>query len=267
MIIFFNIIIIILFLFSLQVISSSLLAVATLVDIMLGMKFQSGDSETVTTEEKLASKARTATVSSAEKMFCVHNFFLEFFKSKSPVIRSATYSVLTSFIKHVPHVFSEGNMKTVSAAILGVFQEKDKSCHSSMWDMVLLFLRKFPDCWYNNNIQKVVLSRFWNFLRHGCYGSQQMSYPALVLFLESVPPTAVGGEQFVLNFFQNLWAGRNPQQSTTADTLAFFKAFKECFLWGLQNASRCEFMQKLWVVSLQPVSGSSNCFSRKCFAF
>lgn len=221
-----------------RVISSSLLSLATLVDILLGMKFQSNDFETINGEQKLASKARAATISSAEKMFSVHNFFLEFFKSKVPITRSAAYSVQTSFINHIPHVYSENNKKAISAAILGIFHEKDASCHSSMWDMVLLFSRKFPDCWSCNNTQKVVLSQFWNFLRHGCYGSQQISYPALVVFLESVPPMAVGGEQFILHFFQNLWAGRNPLHSSAADNLAFFKALKECFLWGLHNASR-----------------------------
>lgn len=224
-------------------ISSSLLAVATLVDILLGMKVKSNDSEAVNTEQKLATKARMATVSSAEKIFSVHNFFLEFLKSKSPVIRSSTYSILTTFTKHIPHAFSEENMKAVSVAILGVFQEKDASCHSFMWDMVLLFSRKFPDSWSHTNIQKTVLSRFWNFLRHGCYGSQQISYPALVVFLESVPPALVGGEQFILNFFQNMWAGRNPLQSSAADSLVFFKAFRECFLWGFHNASRCESIE------------------------
>lgn len=229
------------FCFLLQVVSSSLLAVATLVDIMMGMKFRNNDSEAGNTEQKLASKARMATISSAEEMFSAHNFFLEFFKSKSPLIRSAAYSVQTSFIKHIPHVYSENNVKTVSAAILGVFHEKEPSCHSSMWDMVLLFSRKFPDCWSYNSIQKVALNRLWSFLRHSCYGSQQISYPALVVFLESVPSTAVGGEQFILNFLQNMWSGRNPLLHSAADSLAFFKALKECFLWGLHNALRCKF--------------------------
>ncbi|ONK62651.1 uncharacterized protein A4U43_C07F6420 [Asparagus officinalis] len=220
-----------------RVISSSLLAVATLVDILLRMKSQSNDSEAAATEQKLASKATEVTLSSAEKILAAHNSFLEFLKCKSPVIRSATYSALTSFIKHIPQAFGD-NMKAVSAAVLGVFQEKDASCHSSMWDMILLFSRKFPDCWASNNVQKVVLNRFWNFLRHGCYGSNQISYPALVVFLESIPPTAVGGEKFILDFFQNLWAGRNPLHSSDADRASFFRAFEECFLWAVQNASR-----------------------------
>lgn len=220
-----------------RVISSSLLAVATLIDVVLGM-LTTHDSENVTTEQKPASKARMTIISSAENMFTSHKYFLEFLKSKNPSVRSATYSVLTSFIKHAPHACNEGNIKILSAAILGAFQEKDASCHSSMWDLILLFSRKFPDGWSNCNVQKVFLNRFWHFLKNGCYGSQQISYPALVLFLESIPSKAVGGEQFILNFFQNLWSGRNSQHSSAADSTAFFKAYKECFLWAIYNVSR-----------------------------
>ncbi|GFZ19943.1 HEAT/U-box domain-containing protein [Actinidia rufa] len=101
----------------------------------------------------------------------------------------------------------EGNMKTLAMAILGSFQEKDPTCHSSM---------------------------------NGCFGSQQVSYPALVIFLDAIPPKSITGEKFFLEFFQNFLAGGNPSHSLNADPdgLAFFQAFRECFLWGLQNASR-----------------------------
>lgn len=234
------------YLFS-QVISSSLLAVATVVDILLGVKLESHDDENVNLEQKLVSKARRATISSAENMFSVHKYFLEFLKSKNSAIRSSSYSVLTSFIKHIPHAFNEGNMKMLSPVILGAFQEKDVSCHSSMWDMILLFSRKFPGSWSHCNVQKVVLNRVWLFLRNGCYGSQTISYPAMILFLESIPPEAVVWEQFIFDFFHNLWAGRNQLHSSAPDTLALFNAVKECFLWELYNAPRCNSIWILWV--------------------
>lgn len=168
------------------------------------------------------------------------DFFLDFLKSPSPAIRSATYSVLCSFIKNVPQAFNEGNMKTLAAALLGGFQEKDPACHSSMWDAILLFSNKFPESWTSVNVQKAVLNRFWDFLRNRCFGSQQVSYPSLILFLQTVPSKAVVAETFFLEFFKNLWAGRNPSHSLDADRVAFFRAFQECFLWALHNASRWE---------------------------
>ncbi|RZC63169.1 hypothetical protein C5167_024930 [Papaver somniferum] len=219
-----------------RVISSSLLALATLLDILL-VKQQSG-LENVKAEPKNASKARATAVSSAEKIFSAHKYLTEFLKSKSPVIRSATYSALGSFIKHIPEVINEGNMKIISAAILGSFQEKDPACHSSMWETVLLFSKKYPESWAPANIQKTVLNRFWQFLRNGCYGTQQISYPMLVPFINTVPPKSLKGNEFFLDFFQNLWAGRNTSYSSSADRLAFFKAFRECFIWAIENASR-----------------------------
>ncbi|XP_072959491.1 E3 ubiquitin-protein ligase listerin [Typha angustifolia] len=220
-----------------RVISSSLLAVTTLIDILLGVKLQHHDNEILGTEQKALSKFRMTTISCAENMFSIHKCFIDFLKSKNPTVRSATYSVLTSYIKHIPHTFNEGNMKVISSAILGSFQEKDASCHSSMWDMILHFSRTFPDSWSHCSIQKV-LNRFWLFLRNGCYGSQQISYPVLTQFLESIPLKAVVWEQFIFEFLHNLWAGRNPFHSSAAVSMAFFNAFKQCFLWALHNISR-----------------------------
>ncbi|CAL4904332.1 unnamed protein product [Urochloa decumbens] len=221
-----------------RVISSSLLAMATLIDILLGVKLQNCDVDSTSAENKSLSKVRSTTLSSAEAAFCMHKCFLDVLKSKSAVVRSATYSLLTSYIKHVPHVFDEETVKKLSPTILGAFHEKDASCHSSMWDTILVFSRKFPEAWSYCNIHKVVLSRFWNFLQNGCYGSKQVSYPLLVQFLDSIPPKAVMGQQFVFDFLHNLWAGRNQRQLSAADSLAFCVAFKQSFLWLLENVSR-----------------------------
>lgn len=222
----------------LQVISSSLLALATLLDVLVCLQQERTSSENITGQPKHALKARETAISFAEKLFTTHKYFVDFLRSPIAAIRSATYSVLSSFIKNIPHAFNEGNMKTLAAAIFGAFQEKDPACHSSMWDAVLLFSKRFPDSWTSINVQKVVLNRFWNFLRNGCFGSQQISYPALVPFLDTVPSKAVAGETFLIEFFQNLWAGRNSSHSLNADRQAFLGAFGDCFLWGLHNASR-----------------------------
>lgn len=221
-----------------QVISSSLLSLATLLDVLVGLQPQRSGFENIQSGPRNASKARASALAYAEKLFSTQKFFLEFLKSQSPIIRSAAYSLLRSMIKNIPDAVDEGNVRTLAAAILGAFQEKDPTCHSSMWDLVLLFMKQFPDGWMLLNVQKVVLNRFWNFLKKGCYGSQQVSYPALVLFLDAVPPKAVSGEKFFLDFFQNLWEGRSLSHSLNADREAFFLGTKQCILWALRNASR-----------------------------
>lgn len=229
-----------------QVISSSLLALATLLDVLVPVQSERPGFENGASESKHASKARMTAISFAENLFSDHKYFLDFMKSQSPTIRSATYSVLKSFIKNIPHTFDEGTLKTLAASVLGAFQEKDPTCHSSMWDAILLFSKRFPESWNLLNVQKIVLNRFWHFLRNGCFGSQQVSYPALILFLGTVPSRTVADDKFLLDFFHNLWDGRTLSRSSNADNLAFFRAYRECFLWGLRNASRCEFIQLLF---------------------
>lgn len=217
-------------------ISSSLLALAALFDVLISLQQERSGLENDSAETKHASKAREAAVSFAEKLLTDHKYFLDFLKSTSPAIRSATYSVLKSIIRNMPQDFINGNLKTFAGVILGAFNEKEPTCHPSMWDAVILFSKRFPDGWSCLNIQKIVLNPFWNFLKKGCFGSQQISYPALVVFLDTLPLKFIGGDKFFFEFFKNLWAGRTSSQS--ADRLAFFQAFKECFVWSLHNASR-----------------------------
>lgn len=221
-----------------RVISSSLLAMATLIDILLGVKLQSDGGDSVNTTSKSHSKVRSATLSSAEAALSMHKYFIDFLRSKSAVIRSATYTLLTSYVKYVPHVFNEEAMKILSSTLLGAFNEKDPLCHSAMWDAVLVFSTRFPEAWSYCNVHKVVLNRFWQFLQNGCYGSKQASYPLIVQFLDSIPPKEVGAEQFAFEFLKNLWAGRNQRQLSAADSLAFFTTFKQSFLWLLKNVPR-----------------------------
>lgn len=220
--------------------SSSLLALAALFDVFFSRNYERPGSEYVTGESKYGVKARSIALSSAEKLFSNHNYFLDFLKSQSPVIRSAANSVIRSCVKNIPQTLSEGDMKVLAGTILGSFQEKNPACHSSMWETLLLFTKSFPNSWTSVNVQKTVLNRLWNFLRNGCFGSQQVSYPALVLFLEIVPANAINGDKFLIDFFRSLWEGRNLSYSSHADGLAFFLAVEECFIWCLRNASRYE---------------------------
>ncbi|VVB16450.1 unnamed protein product [Arabis nemorensis] len=220
-----------------QMISSSLVALATLLDILLHEPDKAG-SANVNAESKLALKARRVATSSAEKLFSFHKCFLNFLKSESPSIRSATYSLLSSFIKNVPEVFGEGDVRCLAPALLGVFRENNPACHSAMWEAVLLFSRKFPQSWAHLNVHKSVLNHLWQFLKNGCFGSPRVSYPALILFLEVMPKQSVEADKFFVNFFKNLLAGRSMCDSSSTDQLSLLRATTECFLWGLRNASR-----------------------------
>ncbi|CAN1266381.1 E3 ubiquitin-protein ligase listerin [Linum perenne] len=255
-----------------QAIASTLLALATLIDVLFSLQSETAGLENVAAEPRNASKARATATSFAEKLFSGHKYFLDFLKSQNSAVRTAAYSTLKSFIKSVPHVFNDQNMRTVAVAVFGAFQEKDPACYSSIWDTVLLFSKRFPDSWTMINVQKNFLARFWNFLRHQCFGSQQVSYPSLILFLESVPSNVAAGERFFLDFFQNLWDGRNPLRSAVADRSAFFKAFRECFLFALQNAPSAILGgssndDQIFFVSKNIIISIVKMFSKRLFSF
>ncbi|XP_022848919.1 E3 ubiquitin-protein ligase listerin-like [Olea europaea var. sylvestris] len=232
-----------------QVVSSSLLALATLLDVFASGQFGRSDSDNMIGESKHDVKARamTVAVSSSENLFSTHKYFLDFLKSQSPAIRSAAYSVLRSYIKNIPDVVNKGDMRSLAATILGAFQEMNPACHSSMWQTLLIFSKRYPDVWITLNVQRIILSRLWDFLKNGCFGSQQVSHPALVLFLDTVPLKEIVGEKFILQIFQNLWAGRKLSYFSNTDQLAFFMGLEECFLWALRNASRyCDGVEAIY---------------------
>ncbi|KAI7738214.1 hypothetical protein M8C21_032883 [Ambrosia artemisiifolia] len=218
-----------------QVISSSLLALATLLDILTSEKH---GLENTNSEQKRAPKARSAAISHAEKLLSAHKCFLDFLRSHSSAIRSAAYSLVRSCVKNIPHALNEAHIKTLAPVILGAFQEKEPTCHSFMWEALLLFSRRFPESWTTLNVHKTLLNPFWNFLRNGCFGSQQVSYPSLVIFLDCIPPKAITTDKFFLEFFRSFWAGKIHSQSSNTDQLAFFLSYRECFLWTLHNAQR-----------------------------
>ncbi|KAL6501147.1 hypothetical protein OROHE_025077 [Orobanche hederae] len=224
-----------------EVISSSLLALSAVLDVFFSWHFERSPSESTTGESEVAMKARTIAVSAAENLFSTHRYFQDFLKSQRQAIRSAAYTLVRSCIKNIPHAIGEADVKVLAGTILGSFQENNPACHSSMWDALLLFTKSYPDSWTSVNVQKTILSRLWNFLRNGCYGSQQVSYPALILFLEAAPSKAITGNNFFLELFRSLWEGRYRSYSSNADWHSFFLALEECFIWALKNASRyCE---------------------------
>lgn len=224
-----------------QVISSSLLALATLLDVLIGVQSEKPAAEDSNIQSTKGSKAQVMAISSAKTLFVSHHYFLDFLKSESPAVRSATYAVLRSFIKNIGDVFSEEDVKGLATAILGAFQEKDPSCHTALWETFLLFSRRFSGSWSYINFQKTFSNRFWQFLKNGCFGSQQVSYPALVLLLDVLPAEVIGGQKYFVDFFQHLWLGRNASHPTNADRLAFLAALKECFRWVLHNCGRYVF--------------------------
>ncbi|CAM6128753.1 unnamed protein product [Calypogeia fissa] len=237
-----------------RVVSCSLLASAALIDVLVGSisgrTGQGNAANSVDLEEISNRKARIG--EDVRKLCGNHRFLQQFLKSKASRVRSATYQALRSYIQHLPEVFREEDMDIVVPSILGAFAEKDPACHQHMWDMVLLFTKAFPQSWGTTAVKKAVFPQLWSFLRHGCYGSAQTSYPYVVLLISLMPPRAVIPSQtFLLNLFSNLWQGQTAPQFGLADFTALLKAVQECLIWSVLNAKRFSDAEGYEAVELQ----------------
>ncbi|KAK6927168.1 hypothetical protein RJ641_008887 [Dillenia turbinata] len=139
-----------------QVISLTLLALASLLDFLVSMPKERPDVENVTTESKHASKARLTAISFTKMMFLT--------QSQSPAIRSATYSFLSSFIKNIPRAVNDGNLKTLSATIIESMGWKEPTL--ALDSDRAAFFQDFEECFlwvvHNASSSNVLVKLLWN---------------------------------------------------------------------------------------------------------
>lgn len=136
-------------------------------------------------------------------------------------------------------VFTDNeNLDSSVKLVLGALGEKATSCHQPMWDMILRFSKKIPQAWECNSVRKAVLPKLWDFLKQGCFGSQQISYPCIFPLLALIPPQSISPQSFFLELFKSLWQGLYVPTLSTADRLSLFKTFQECFVGIVKNVQR-----------------------------
>lgn len=62
--------------------------------------------------------------------------------------------------------------------------------------------------WAHVNLQKAVLPRVWALLRHGCYGSAEGSFQAVLPLVTLLPPEALGPSPgFFTSLHTSVWLG------------------------------------------------------------
>ncbi|BBN16555.1 E3 ubiquitin-protein ligase listerin [Marchantia polymorpha subsp. ruderalis] len=222
-----------------RVVSCSLLAMAAIIDVLVGsLKTGPGRLDSPV-DVDVAAKTRVLVTEAATKLCWNHKYIRDYLKSKSSRIRSAAYQALRAYIQHIPEVFKDSDMESVVPSILGTFSEKDTGCHQPMWDMILLFARNFPQAWGVSSVKKVVFPRLFGYLRHSCYGSELLSYPSLLPFLSLIPPEhVIPSQAFILEFLSSFWRGRPGPQLGSTYWSAHLKALQECLIWAVKNAKR-----------------------------
>lgn len=180
-------------------------------------------------------------------------------QSKSPLVRRSAYKLIASICHTAPEMISsdEETLALFTPLVFGCFSEKESGNHSPMWDMILSFMSncthagsksEFPSCpsssWSDHvNFNKAVLPKLWSLLRHGCYGSAEDSYPAVLPFINLlVQNGSASSSLFGYNGFESLlsavWDGVTSLTGGSAAQEAAATCFIECFLYAVLKSEQ-----------------------------
>ncbi len=150
--------------------------------------------------------------------------------SKVAAVRRAGYDAVTAAARAAPALLDAAALAAPVASAVG---ERDAASHAAMWGALLSFFRAAPDAWARVNLQKAFFPRLWALLRHGCHGSAQASFPALLPLLALLPAEALGAPLFEATL-RAVWEGL-ASLPAGADRDAAVAALQECILFALQR--------------------------------
>ncbi|CAI5530699.1 unnamed protein product [Closterium sp. Naga37s-1] len=131
-------------------------------------------------------------------------------------------------------------VEKVGPVVAAAMGEKVSACHGAMWELVLVASRTCPSLWANPSFLKSALPKLWGFLRAGCLGSAEQSYPCLLLLLSVFFRARLHQSQGVLvPFFSSLWQGRLVHMARP-DWLALLTCVRECLVLSVVQLRREE---------------------------
>ncbi|GJN07050.1 hypothetical protein PR202_ga24840 [Eleusine coracana subsp. coracana] len=210
-----------------RVISSSMLAMATLIDILLGVKLQNCDVDNTNTDSRNLSKVRSTTLSSAETAFCMHKYFLGFLKSESAVVRFWTpYHQKQAWDNNLSFEFLHNlwagrNQRQVSAADSSAFCIAIKQCFLWLLKNVsrYSFLNQYSGGDSSNDIHtKLIID-----ILVGSFGDTPSLVNLLLVLVEIFGPTPL----LLKNYQKN---------SENSDMKSYLEMFSDDFLpWCLNG--------------------------------
>jgi hypothetical protein len=126
---------------------------------------------------------------------------------------------------------------------MGLLGEKESSTHIQMWDLVLNYMKVFPQSWEHIDYNQLVFPKLWALLSSGAYGSVEQTYPFMLPFLSLIPKTTKiyadekSFKDFLDNFFNNMWKGfvksENIKKNNEGVALS---AYMECLVFAVVRA-------------------------------
>lgn len=123
--------------------------------------------------------------------------------SSRPNFRRAACALYTSLLKNLTW-YVRDNLSSLAPPLLNVLDDRERSNHHIMWEMLLLFVRTLPEAWLfaksctprpktsskqdtgNVNEPLSFWSKFWCLLDHDGYGSPQLLYHYLLPLVSTI---------------------------------------------------------------------------------
>lgn len=174
--------------------------------------------------------------------------FWKFSKFKSPPIRSAWFTLLSSLCQNCVFLL-ENEKKQVANSIIGGIDDYDSAVLSIVWEAALHSFTHIKDFWLHVNIEKFFLPKFCNILQHGGQGNAYCIYPNILLLLNSIPPDVIKDKhQFFEKIFSSFQAGMKLQLvvQSPSESDAVASSFVECIQYliktNIEDKEFCQFL-------------------------
>ncbi|GMH42468.1 hypothetical protein BSKO_10387 [Bryopsis sp. KO-2023] len=184
------------------------------------------------------SKAGDAIRSEIAGMISTRSFFKKHFASHSPVVRQSAHALVESACNHASTELSN-HVPGIAGNVIGAVGEKEPSCQSTVWSMVLTFVKTFPESWKSAHLRKAVIPRLCSVLRHSgdAVGLSEAVSMAVLPFLNQIPRELWESKpDMLVKVMESAWMGAKGQKQPEAQTTGV-DLLKECMLWGLLSGS------------------------------
>ncbi|KAI9357978.1 hypothetical protein DFJ73DRAFT_175809 [Zopfochytrium polystomum] len=117
------------------------------------------------------------------------------------------------------------------------FQDKDAAIQPEVWNAVLLFTKKFPDCWSAEPSK--LIKNVLRYVKSGAHGAVRTAFPALLPLLSVLPLEDLlkSDPDFLRNFLESIWESLASDVVDRAAATVIVSTFAECFIFALPRMS------------------------------
>ena len=154
--------------------------------------------------------------------------FLNFYKHKTPHIRSAWFETISSLLQYGSFLIDEKLEKQLTSNIFNSIDETEPALLSHIWSCIILVQLKIENWNAHINIEKVLCPKLWNILRSG--SSPCVIYPHLLPFVSKFNKTNLPDDKlmtFYLTYFKNVNYGLVNAQLSRSEVSAIAISYYE----------------------------------------